>query len=61
LHSSNTSLAEAQAEIQKLRSQLKQQHEAAETNNGLLNKQHATIVKSLQKKVMRKLRIFQRD
>ncbi|XP_065892584.1 paramyosin-like isoform X2 [Dysidea avara] len=51
LHNSNTSLAEAQAEIEKLRSQLKRQHEAAETNNGLLNKQHATVVKTLQKKI----------
>jgi len=54
LHNSNTSLAEAQAEIQKLRTQLKQQHKTAETNSGLLNKQHAMIVKTLQEKVIRK-------
>lgn len=51
LRSSNTSLTEAQQEIDKLRAQLKKQHESTEASSVQLNKQHAAVIKGLQNKV----------
>ena len=51
LRTSNTSLSEAQQEIDKLRAQLKKQHELTEASSVQLNKHHAAVVKGLQSKV----------
>ena len=51
LCSSNISLTDAQQEIDKLRAQLKKQHELAEASSVQLNKQHSAVVKGLQNKV----------
>ena len=52
LRTSNSSLGESQREIEKLQSQLKRQNESTESDIGLLNKQHAKVVKGLQNKVV---------